>query len=422
MNHRERLLRALRFERVDRAPDYEFGAWPQTIERWKQEGMEAPAVVSDGPLERFFGTDDAEFGPQIAANVGLCPAFETIIIEDRGTNQIVRNSDGAIVEQIKPQYGASIPRYLRHAIETREDWTRLRDERLAAGHPDRLPPFLDALARRLKHTDYPLTIHYGSLYGWPRNWIGVENLSYLLHDNLPLVEEIMEHLTELTLSVLQLLAGKLRFDLGVWSENMAYNRGPMISPRLFRNLVRPRHKRIVDFARRELGVAFNMLDCDGNIHALAPLWLDSGITVMFPVEAAHTEAGRLAQEHGTKIALRGAFDKRALLGGPAAIGAEFERLRPLLARGGFIPHLDHRVPPEVSLDTYTCYRRRKCEFIGKPWREPGIAPQPGYLTDWLLLGPFDNTDNRGFQSVLPPESNTFEDVTLDIPFTGKGAG
>ena len=40
LTHRERLLRTLRREPVDRLPDYEFSVWPATIERWRGEGLE----------------------------------------------------------------------------------------------------------------------------------------------------------------------------------------------------------------------------------------------------------------------------------------------------------------------------------------------------------------------------------------------
>jgi len=165
----------------------------------------------------------------------------------------------------------------------------------------------------------------------------------------------------------------------------------------------PRYKRITDFLRQEFGTEFNQLDCDGNIHQLAPLWLDGGINVMFPVEAAHTDPLRLAGQLGTRGIQRGSFDKRALIEGPAAIDAELAKLRPLVERGDVIPHTDHLVPPDVPFDHYVYYRRKKLELIGKPWREPGVRAKPGQITDWRLLGPFDNTDNAGFHAVLPPE-------------------
>jgi uroporphyrinogen decarboxylase len=416
LTHRERLLRTLRFQPVDRVPDLEFGAWIQTVDRWNREGMETYAITEWGPIERYFGTDDNDYGPGFAINVGLQPRFEKVVLEDRDTHYILQDTDGAISEQLKPEYGASIPRYLRFAIETRADWERVRDERLDPDHPDRLPVYLDALARRLQNADYPVCVFVGSLYGWIRNWMGVEHLSVTLYDDRPWVEEMMEHLTQLSLSVLKKLAGKVRIDRADWWEDMCYNHGSLLSPRLFAELMVPRYKRITDFLRQEFGTEFNQLDSDGNIHELVPLWREGGINVMFPIEVAHTDPYRISEQFGTRVALRGAFDKRALIAGPAAIDAEFERLRPLFQGGGFIPHTDHLVPPDVSLEHYIYYRRKKCELIGKPWREPGIRHRPGHVTDWRLLGPFDNERNRGFHTAHAPEA----DPQAQGPFIGKG--
>jgi len=126
---------------------------------------------------------------------------------------------------------------------------------------------------------------------------------------------MMEHLTCLTLKLLENIAGKCKIDQSVWWEDMCYNHGPLISPKLFAKLMVPRYKRITDFLRNECGCEFNMLDCDGNIHELVSLWLEGGINVMFPVEAAHTDAYKISDQFGKKAPIRGFFDKRALIAG-----------------------------------------------------------------------------------------------------------
>ncbi len=108
-----------------------------------------------------------------------------------------------------------------------------------------------------------------------------------------------------------------------------------------------------------------ILDSDGNLHELAPLWLEAGTNILFPCEAKATDALKLRQDNPTDLYLRGAFDKRALARGRAAIDAEFERVRPVLEIGSYIPHTDHLVPPDVGLADYMYYRERKREFIGK---------------------------------------------------------
>jgi uroporphyrinogen decarboxylase len=58
-------------------------------------------------------------------------------------------------------------------------------------------------------------------------------------------------------------------------------------------------------------------------------------------------------------------DKVAVARGKDAIRRELDRIAPLLAEGGFIPHLDHLVPPDISLANYMFYREEKKKLIGK---------------------------------------------------------
>ncbi len=409
LTHRERLLRTLRHQAVDRVPDFEFELWAQTRERWQREGMrvEVPLPL-ERTLERYFGTDDAEYGPGLGINVVAEPRFEETILEERGRYQLIQDDNGALCERLMPEpgeFGGSMPRFLRFAVESRADWQRLRDERLDPCSLGRVPPQLGALARRLRGTDYPITVFLGGLYGYIRNWLGVERLSLLIYDDLPFVEEMMEHLTRLTLSVLEKLAGKgFRIDQGDWWEDMCFNHGSLLSPRLFNELMVPRYRRVTEFMRREFGTEFHRMDCDGNIHELVPLWLDAGINVMFPLEVAHTDANRILDRFGQRVAIQGGFDKRALIAGPAAIDAELDRLQPLLEQRGCIPHTDHLVPPDVSYANYLYYRHRKCELIGKPWREPGVRFRPGHVTAWRVLGLLAPEAERALPSAMEEAS------------------
>ncbi|HID55049.1 TPA: hypothetical protein EYP37_00855 [Candidatus Poribacteria bacterium] len=191
-------------------------------------------------------------------------------------------------------------------------------------------------------------------------------MSVTFYDDPEWIEEMMDHLVNLTLTMFENLAGKCKIDLGTWWEDMCFNKGPLISPEMFSRYMVPRYKKITEFLRRECGCQFHMVDCDGNIHQLVPLWLEAGINVMFPLEVAHNDGYEIKRRFGSKVAIRGYFDKRALIAGGEAIDREFERLEPLLKGGGFIPHTDHLVPPDVSWENYLYYRRRKCQFIGKP--------------------------------------------------------
>ena len=51
--------------------------------------------------------------------------------------------------------------------------------------------------------------------------------------------------------------------------------------------------------------------------------------------------------------------KRVLATDYDAIDAHLESLRPLMEQGGYIPSVDHLVPPDVSFDNFLYYMRRK---------------------------------------------------------------
>ena len=48
-------------------------------------------------------------------------------------------------------------------------------------------------------------------------------------------------------------------------------------------------------------------------------------------------------------------------------------------------------------------------------QEPNMAEQMGFLTQWKVVGPFDNTDRAGFDQVFPPEQS----VDFNEQYTGK---
>ncbi len=69
------------------------------------------------------------------------------------------------------------------------------------------------------------------------------------------------------------------------------------------------------------------------------------------------------QEYGQGILLIGGVNKLSLIRGKEAIDRELENLHPLVERGGFIPCVDHRVPPDVSFENSLYYRKKKKELL-----------------------------------------------------------
>jgi len=116
----------------------------------------------------------------------------------------------------------------------------------------------------------------------------------------------------------------------------------------------------------EKGVDINIVDCDGNITKLVGLWLDAGINLMFPLEIrGGTDPAQLRETYGRGVLLMGGVDKVPLARGQQAIDAEIERVKPLIETGGFVPHVDHRVPADVSYENYLYYVGKKRQMLSE---------------------------------------------------------
>lgn len=355
MTVRERWNRVFRWEKPDRVPDMEFGYWDKTIAVWHEQGL-PPECRTNRDVERHLGLEGLEIIPEVPVHRGLFPAFAEETLEVRDGRRLVRTKEGALTEML--DYDSSMPHFLKFAVETRADWERLRDERLDPAAPGRVGDV--AAAVEAAHAGgMPILFHCGSLYGWLRDWMGLENLSIALMTDRDWVEDMMEHITLMDLALIERhIPGGGAVDVAWWWEDMCYNHGPLMSPKLFEELMVPRYKRITD-ALKAKGIFVNVLDCDGRIYELVPGWLRGGINCMFPIEALHTDPWKLRRDHGNDVLLLGGVDKMALIAGKEAIDRELEKLRPLVARGGYLPCVDHRVPPDVTYANYLYYLEKK---------------------------------------------------------------
>jgi uroporphyrinogen decarboxylase len=257
---------------------------------------------------------------------------------------------------------------VEYPIKNRRDWRRYRDEQLnpnaAARYPDAAA--WEAFKQTAAASDIPISIDGGSFYGFPRDWIGFEGLSYLLYDDPGLVAEMMDYLGDFFVEVLRRALVEVKIDFAMFWEDMCYKTGPLLSPAMFRKFMLPNYQKVTR-CLAEHGVELSWVDCDGNIEALLPLWIEGGVRGFYPLEvAAGMDAVKLRQQYGREIVMWGGVDKRALAEGPAAIDRELARLVPIAAEGGFIPLVDHGVPDDVPYANYLYYLEQRKRLFGGP--------------------------------------------------------
>jgi hypothetical protein len=312
--------------------------------------------------------------PHIQLEIGVFPPFREETLEETANYRVFRGTNGEILKQfIHCDDSLRSTTFIEYPIKTRQDWVKFKDEHLDPHLPGRYPPEQKwtTLKQDWSNRDDVLSIDAGSIYGFLRDWIGFENLSYLIYDQPRFVHEMMDYLADFFIQVLERAVSEVDIDIAIFWEDMCYKNGPLLSPSSFREFMLPNYKKLTTFYR-DHNIDLSWVDCDGNIEALIPLWLEGGVQGFYPLEVASgMDAGKLRSQYGRKIVMWGNMDKRALTAGKDAIDAELSRLLPVVAAGGFVPLVDHSVPDDVPLQNYLYYleqKRKLIKSLGKPNR------------------------------------------------------
>jgi len=368
MTDRERFLATMRFEPVDRVPYHELGLWGQTVELYIQAGMPEEAATADFFRgDDWLGLDRRDFVP---LKTGPMPPFAHETIEETERHVVFRDGNGIVHKALKEGTvrgtRASMDQYIRFPVREPGDFKAIK-ARYDSQSPGRSPENWDALVAQWIGRDYPLCLLTNGTFGFYsmlRCWMGTENLSTAFFDYPNMVHEMVEFLTDFFIRLTGPALAEVDIDYFNFFEDLAYKTGPLISPRLFREFLLPGYRKVIEHLRSH-GVEFIWLDSDGNLEPLIPLLLDAGVTCLWPCEiAAGMDPVKLRATYGKALAFAGGIDKRQLTRGKRDIENELlRRMPPLLETGGYIPTVDHTVPPDVPYENFIYYIELKRRII-----------------------------------------------------------
>ena len=377
MTPRERFSAICNFERANDIFFWGIDSWNEAFRRWVHEGMPVHSLQNKKELNLFLlgWQDQNECIKPNAAIRGmgtnnnppwtppLDPLFETKILQDEGTHLVKVDYDGAIVRSMKDD-PELMPQYLEYPVKDKESWNEYK-KRLDPYSPGRWPMGWDRMTddkltwpiragqegKSYQERDFPLGMMALTLFGMPRNYMGLENISLAIYDNLSLVEEMIEWQCYLSCEMLKKVfkAGLTLDWVWLW-EDMCYKKGSLVSPAFVKKYMVPRYRKVVDILR-ENGVKALILDSDGNTEELLPIWIDCGINAHYPFEiASDMDPIRLRKQYGKDLIIVGGVDKRNLSKGKKEIDEEVTKVKELIKYSGFFVNVDHHIPPDVSYE------------------------------------------------------------------------
>lgn len=347
LTSQERVNRMFARQDHDRVPRHET-LWPETLDRWNTEGFSG----DEAALLKWLGSDFH----WIARSDPVPYPGRRDVIQDEGETLIVRDHYGALLRCWKERSGT--PEHFGWECENRRLWEeRTRPAMLATGIQTNVAAALPnyQAGRRAGKWCY-LTCIEG--FEFTRRTMGDAVTLIAMTEDPEWIRDVARTQTDLVLRDFNaILAQGIRPD-GLWIfGDMAFKTATMCSPRMYRALIWPEHRRLAEWAHGHgMKVIYHS---DGNVNGVMDLYLEAGFDCLQPLEAkAGMDLRQLAPAYGKRLAMFGNIDIMVLATNqPDRVENE---VRVKLAAGmpfrGYIFHSDHSVPPSVSWPTYQFVR------------------------------------------------------------------
>jgi uroporphyrinogen decarboxylase len=183
---------------------------------------------------------------------------------------------------------------------------------------------------------------------------GLDTWLFDLTENLEFVRALLSLVTDLMLAGVEAFLNEVgqHVDVLVMADDQATQHGPLMSPKLYRALVKPHHARLIAAMKRKSGAKI-FFHSDGNVFPLIGDFIDIGVDLLNPVQVSAREMGDTAglkRLFGDKLSFCGAIDTQHVLpfGTTDDVRREVrQRICDLGPGGGYIVAAVHCIQPDV---------------------------------------------------------------------------
>ena len=335
----ERLRRILAHQEADRVPITD-SPWGTTLERWHREGLPADVDWTD-----YFGLDQfAGFG------LDNSPRYPTRTIAETAEYRIHTNAWGATLKDWKAHGG--VPEFLDFTITGPDAWQAAKA---------RLAPTLDRVDLAHLRREFPQWraagrwITAGLWFGFDvtHSWmVGTETVLMALAEDPAWIVDMWETQLSTQLALLDAVwAQGYHFDAISWPDDLGYKGHQFFSRAMYRDLLKPVHRRACAWAQAH-AVVVSLHSC-GDVRPLIPDFIEIGIQILNPIEVkAGMDPVELKRQYGRDLTFHGGLNA-ALFWEPAQLEAQMRAVIPAMKQGGgYISSSDHSVPDSVSFEQF----------------------------------------------------------------------
>jgi len=384
LNGREKVLSCLNFDKGSRSVKAEFAFWYETLDRWYREGLPRgeglPEYAIGHNIRSNFNTNflneemvdndvwhyfDFDFKSHSICN-DFSPMYGEETIEENDEFIIFKDDYGITQKRLKDEHGgirSSMPMYLDFPIRSRGDFLDYK-ERVGTDFEKRMETGWAETAKKFQSEGHLIMLcgRSNGFFWFPRKTMGLERFLMTIYDDPTLLNEMLDFILDTTISFWECILEKVEVDFVLINEDMAFKGGPLLSLDSFKELLEPRYRRLTDFLKK-YKIKNIFVDSDGDMTSLIPLLLKSGVNGLLPFEVTGSMDLIKIRKDYPELKIAGGINKMKLFGDKDQIDKELEKIPYMLKKGGYVPFMDHSVPPLVSWDNFVYYRDKLNDII-----------------------------------------------------------
>lgn len=185
------------------------------------------------------------------------------------------------------------------------------------------------------------------------------------------VEVLLDQLLQRHLATLEKVCKSVGdvVDIVRFGDDLGMDQSPFVSPDIYRQLFKPRHKQLCDYVHKNSQMKTFLHSC-GSIYTLLPDLIDAGYDIINPIQttAVGMDLKTLKSEFGKDITFwGGGCNTRSVLnhGTPEDVRKNvLSNLEILAPGGGFVFNQEHNIMPDVPAENIVAMYDAIREFDG----------------------------------------------------------
>ncbi len=212
--------------------------------------------------------------------------------------------------------------------------------------------------------DKAVIVHLNDVFSLPRYLMGMQDLLMAIALEPELVKALVDMSVDINLKLAKEITAR-GVKIIYTGDDIAYNKGLLMSPKHFRELLYPGFKRVMA-GFKELGL-YVIKHTDGNLWSILDLLVDTGFDCLDPIDPqAGMDLGEVKAKYGARIALKGNVDCADLMtfGTPhEVVEATKLALSQGMPGGGYILSSSNSIHSAVRPENYAA--------LMQTWRQYG---------------------------------------------------